>query len=172
MSLPRPSNPGELSTAIDKEWTELQAFLSGVTDEQGKRHDANGWTITDHVTHIAVWEDSVAVLFRGGRRHDALGIDEAFYKDASFDEINEAIKSRHQNVALSEALTLLTHVHAGLMLFARPMTNDQLQTTVSDFFRLAPRGDDRTMATFIFDNTAGHYLEHLQWMKDLIGRAA
>ena len=55
---------------------------------------------------------------------------------------------------------------------SRSLSEANLQTTVSEFFPQAPRGDGRTMATFIFDNTADHYLEHLQWMKDLVDRAA
>ena len=106
MSQPRPSSPAKLSSAIDKAWSELQGFLSSITPAQASRQDANGWTIKDHVTHMAVWEASVAILFRGGRRHDALGIDEAFYlatglghllgplrpaeKDASFDQRSPA----------------------------------------------------------------------------------
>ena len=188
MSQPRPSSPDKLSSAIDKAWSELQGFLSSITPAQASSQDANGWTIKDHVTHMAVWEASVAILFRGGRRHDAVGIDEAFYlatglghllgprrpaeKDASFDQINEVIKTRHQDLPLSEALTMMSDAHKGLMVNARSLTEANLQTTVSDFFPLAPRGDDRTMATFIFDNTADHYLEHLQWMKDLVDRAA
>jgi Protein of unknown function (DUF1706) len=188
MSQPRPSSPYELSSAIDEAWSELQGFLSGITPAQASRQDANGWAIKDHVTHIAVWEASVTILFRGGRRHEALGIDEAFYlatglghllgpqrptaKDISFDQMNEVIKTRHQGIPLSEALTMLSDIHQGLMVNARSLTEANLQTTVSDFFPQAPRGDDRTMATFIIDNTADHYLEHLQWMKDLADRAA
>jgi hypothetical protein len=188
MSQSRPSSPDRLSSAIDKAWSELQSFLSSITPAQASRHDANGWAIKDHVTHMAVWEASVAILFRGGHRHDALGIDEAFYlatglghllgpqrpteKDASFDQINEVIKTRHQDLPLSEALTMMSDAHKGLMVNARSLTEANLQTTVSDFFPQAPRGDDRTMATFILDNTASHYLEHLQWMKDLVDRAA
>jgi hypothetical protein len=188
MSKPRPSSPDKLSGAIDEAWAELQGFLSSITPTQESRKDANGWAVKDHVTHIAAWEASVAILFQGGRRHDALGVDEAFYlatglghllgpqrpteKDISFDEINEVIKTRHQDLTLSEALTMMHDAHNGLMVDARSLTEANLHTTVSEFFPQAPQGDDRTMATFIFDNTADHYLEHLQWMKDLVDLSA
>lgn len=188
MSPFRPSSTGKLIGAIDKAWSELQGFLSRITPVQASRQDTNGWTIKDHVTHMAVWEASVDILFRGGRRHDALGIDEAFYlttgqghllgpqrpteKDASFDQINEVIRTRHQDLTLSEALTMLRDVHKGLVVNARSLTDGDLLTTVSDFFPLAPRGDDRSMAIFILANTADHYVEHLQWMKNLVDRAA
>lgn len=177
-----------LSSAIDEAWCELQDFLSSITPAQAARQDTSGWTTKDHVTHIAVWVASVAILFRGGHRHDALGVNEAFYlatglghllgperpteQDASFDQINEVIKTRHQDLPLSEALTMMSDVHNGLMPYVRSLTQANLQTTVSGFFPLAPRGDDRTMATFISENTVNHYIEHVQWMKDLVDRAA
>jgi hypothetical protein len=188
MSQPRPTSPENLSSAIDQAWSELQGFLSSITPDQASRQDATGWAIKDHVTHMAAWEASVAILLRGGRRQAALGIDEAFWleiglghllgplrpteKDASFDQINEVIKTRHQDLPLSEALTMLGDAHKGLVISARSLTERNLLTTVSEFFPHAPRGDDRTMGTFISNNIADHYLEHLQWMKELIDRAA
>lgn len=182
----RPTSPDELSKAINKAWIDLQNFLSGISPAQAARKDDSGWTVKDHVTHIAVWEASVAILFQGGRRHEALGVDEEFFlgigqgnllgperpteDDASFDQINEEIKIRHQELPLSEALTMMSTVHKDLIAHARSLTLANLQTSVSDFFTLAPRGDDRTMATFVYDNTAQHYVEHLQWMKDLASR--
>jgi hypothetical protein len=154
-------------SAIDQAWADLQAFLSSVTDWQASVRDANGWTIVDHTTHIAVWEDSVTVLFRGGKRHEALGIDQGLYNEASYDQINAIIRDRYQNLSLPDALAKLTNAHAGLMARVRPLTEGQLRATVSVSFPQAPRGDDRSMAAFIFDNTADHFQEHLRWMKDL-----
>jgi hypothetical protein len=187
MSQPRPFSPDSLNRAIDSAWSDLESFLAGLTPAQASIQDANGWTIKDHVTHLAAWEASVAILFQGGRRHDALGVDEAFYlntglgnllgperpseDDASFDDINQVIKTRHQDLSFSKALTMMRDTHDRLIVHARSLTEADLVTTVSDYFPQAPRGDDRTMAAFIFDNTAGHYMEHLQWMRALADRA-
>jgi hypothetical protein len=188
MSQPQPSTPDNLTSAIDKAWSEIQGFLSSLTPAQASCQDAGGWTIKDHGTHLAAWDSSVAILFQDVRLRDAFGTDDAFYlalglghllgpqrptgKDPIFDQANEEIKVRHQHIPFSEALTMMSGAHERLMVAARSLTEANLQTTVSDFFPQAPSGDDRTMAAFIHDNTADHYLEHLQWMKDLVDQAA
>jgi hypothetical protein len=167
-----PSSLSELTRTIDEAWAELQAFLGPLTEKNATRRDGNGWTVKDHTTHIAVWEDSVAVLFRGGQRHDALGIDQAFYTEATFDQINAIVRERHRHLSLREAVTQLTQVHDALMAEVRALSNVQLATTVRDFFPQAPREDDRTMGAFIYWNTADHFKEHLPWMKNLTTSAA
>jgi hypothetical protein len=133
MPEPAVSTPLGLTTAIDSAWAEFQAFLAVVSEDQASLQDANGWTIKDHVTHIAVWEDSVSILFRGGRRHEALGIDEPFFREGSFDQINEIIKVRYRHLQLADVLRKLNEVHNELMSRSVSVT-DQLQTTVHEFF--------------------------------------
>jgi len=172
MSQPRPSTLPHLLKAIDSAWKDLTAFIRALPPSDASKPDKNNWTVKDHVTHITVWEDSVAVLFRGGLRHDALGIDERFYTAASFDQINEVIKERYQTLPLAQAIQQLEHVHDELMARVSALSETDLKTTVRDFFPQAPRTDDRTMMTFLYDNTADHFTEHLEWMVDLTGRAA
>ncbi len=156
---------------IDEAWAELQAFLRPLTEDNASGQDQSGWTVKDHTNHIALWEDSVAILFRGGRRHEALGIDEAFFREATFEQINAVVKERQSHLELREAVTLLARVHHALMAEVRPLSDLQLATTVRDFFPQAPREDDRTMLAFIYWNTADHYKEHLPWMQTLISNA-
>ena len=117
------------------------------------------------MTHLAVWEDSVAILFRGKPRHEALGIDEAFYAEASFDQINEVIRGRHQHMPLRQVIELLKQVHQPLMARVRALSDAELNRTARDFFPQAPRTDNRQVIDFIYENTAAHYTEHLPWMR-------
>jgi hypothetical protein len=172
MPEPFPSTKSALIKAVDEAWAELHAFLRSLTEENTSRQDDNGWTVKDHATHIAVWEDSVAVLFRGKQRHEALGIDEAFYKEATFDQINAIVKERYSHLRLGEAVALLTQVHDALMAEVQALSEVQLTITVRDFFPQAPREDDRRMMDFIYWNTADHFTEHLPWMRGLTSRAA
>jgi len=88
------SELAKLVASVDAAWKDLHSFLAAVTPDQASKRDQAGWSVKDHVTHLAVWEDSVAILFCGGRRHEALGIEEPFYAAASLNEINEVIKVR------------------------------------------------------------------------------
>jgi len=167
-----PSTKSALTKAVDEAWAELQAFLGSLTEEDASRQDNNGWTVRDHATHMALWEDSVAVLFRGGQRHEALGIEEAFFKEATFDQINAIVKERYSHLQLGEAVAQLTQVHHALMAEVRALSEAQLAATVRAFFPQAPREDDRRMIDFIYWNTADHFTEHLTWMQSLTNRGA
>jgi len=169
---PTISTLSELKIVIDGSWSELEAFLAGLTEQQASVQDDQGWTVTDHVTHIAVWEDSVAILFRGKPRHEALGISESYYAQASFDEINEQIRQRIGHIPLSQAIEQLRQVHMTLMAGLEGLSEAKLSMAVRDLFPEAPRSDERRVIDFIYDNTADHFKEHLGWMQTLLKRAS
>lgn len=162
----------DLLLAIESSWAPLEPFLAGLTEKQATLQDDQGWTVRDHVTHMAVWEESVAVLFHGKPRHEALGIDEDFYADASFDEINEIIRKRNPSMPLGQALAEWKRVHHDLMAWVRSLSDTELTRRVRDFFPQAPRTDDRLVIDFLHENTAAHIDEHLPWMRAIVGRSA
>jgi hypothetical protein len=167
-----PDTRVELAAGIDSAWSEVDSFLAEVTEEGATAQDSNGWTVKDHVTHMAVWGDSVAVLFRGGHRHEALGISESYYSRASFDDINEVVRQREGHLSLSQAVQRLREMHNELMARVRSLPDADLARPVRDVFPLAPRTDDRRVVDFIHENTAAHYAEHLPWMRKLVRRPA
>lgn len=171
MSEPRPTTTRELVLSIDSAWKDLLSFLSDVTPVQASARDSAGWSVKDHVSHMAVWEDSVAVLFRGGHRHEALGIEESAYAGADFDEINEFIRGRFETLPHHQAIQQLERVHTDFMSHLRALTDPDLKSPVREFFPRAPRADDRPLTSLIWDNTAGHFTEHLEWMRKLVGGA-
>ena len=166
------SEVAKLAASIDAAWRDLHSFLVAVTPAQASKRDPAGWSVKDHVAHLGVWEDSVAILFRGGRRHEALGIEELFYTAASFDEINEVIRVHLEGTELQEAIRTLEGAHGQLMGHLRALRDADLNSKVRKFLPRAPRDDDRSLASFIWDNTSRHFTEHLEWMRDLVGRVA
>ena len=165
------SELAKFTASIDAAWQDLHAFLAAVTPSQASKRDQAGWSVKDHVTHLAVWEDSVVILFRGGRRHEALGIEEAFYTASSFEEINEVIKVRLEGTALREAIRNLEGVHRQPMGHLRTLRDADLNAKAREFFPQAPRNDDRPLTSLIWDNTGRHSTEHLEWVRYLVGRA-
>jgi hypothetical protein len=166
------SELAKFTGSIDAAWKDLHSFLAAVTSSQASKRDQAGWSVKDHVTHLAVWEDSVAILFRGGRRHEALGIEELFFTVGNVDEINEVVKVRLEGTALQEAIRNLEGAHRQLMGHLRTLRDADLNAKAREFFPQAPRNDDRSLTSLIWDNTGGHFTEHLAWMGDLVERAA
>jgi hypothetical protein len=166
------SELARFTASIDAAWEDLLSFLAAVTPSQASVRDQAGWSVKDHVTHLAVWEDSVAILFRGGRRHEALGIEESLYTAGNFDEINEVIKVHLEGTALQEAIRNLEEAHGQLVGHLRTLRDADLNAKAREFFPQAPRNDDRSLTSLIWDNTGRHFTEHLEWVRDLLGRAA
>lgn len=164
------SELAKFTASIDAAWKDLHSFLAAVTPSQASKRDQAGWSVKDHVTHLAVWEDSVVILFRGGRRHEALGIEEPFYTAGNVDEINEVIKVRLEGTTLQEAIRNLEGAHRQLMGHLRTLRDADLNTKAREFFPQAPGNDERLLASLIWDNTGRHFTEHLEWMRDLAGK--
>jgi len=166
------SELAKFTASIDAAWENLHSFLAAVTPGQASKRDQAGWSVKDHVMHLAVWEDSVAILFRGGRRHEALGVEEPFYAAGNLDEINDVIKVRLEGTPLQEAIRNLEGAHKQLMGHLRTLRDADLNAKAREFFPQAPRNDDRLLASLLWDTTGRHFSEHLEWMRDLVGRAA
>ncbi|HET7009174.1 MAG TPA: DinB family protein [Anaerolineales bacterium] len=162
------STVDQLRQTFETAWLAFESFLAGLKPEDASKKDGAGWGVKDHVTHLAIWEESVAIVFRGGKRHEALGIDEPFYQQGSFDEINEVIKKREEHLTIDQSVERLRAVHHELKDELRALSNADLLKTVREFFPTAPRTDDRPVVVFLYDNTAGHIVEHLPWMEALV----
>ena len=61
-----PRNKAELEASIDHWWDALQAVIGRYTEaELTGPTDAAGWTVKDHLAHLAAWERSMVFLFEG-----------------------------------------------------------------------------------------------------------
>lgn len=135
--------------------------LNGPTDEQG-------WTVKDHLTHIAAWERSMAYLLRGQARHEGLGVPEEVYFQDDTDAINAAIHERTADRSTSEALELFQDAHRQLLAALEPLTYEDLLKSYSHYLPNEP-GDDDGSPIFerMLGNTEEHYDEHLAWIEAL-----
>lgn len=157
---------GEVSSA----WAELSAALDRLTPEQMTEiRDHEGWSVKDHVVHMAAWERSVAVYLQGFPRAAGLGIDEELYQNGEEDDINAAIQARWQGISPDEALDELKATHQLLLTLLEPMSDDDINRPNSDF---GPRSegepDTRPICGMIYSNSANHFREHQGWIESLV----
>lgn len=138
-----------------------QAQLTGRTDEQG-------WTVKDHLTHIAAWERSMAYLLRGQPRHEGLGIPEATYLHEDINAINAAIHDQAAGRSLDEAIALFHNAHRQLLATLEPLTYDDLLKPYAHYLPDEPGDDDgHPILERVLGNTEEHYAEHLEWIEAL-----
>jgi hypothetical protein len=171
-TMQRRYSKADLLSAIEGAWTNLNAALDRLTQEQMTEiRDPEGWAVKDHLVHMAAWECSVVVFLQGRPRHEGLEVDEQVYNRGDDDEINAAIQEKRKDVSLSEALAELREVHGQLLSLLEPMSDDDLYKANSDFQPHATgERDERPVAGMIYSNTANHFAEHQEWIESLVSR--
>jgi hypothetical protein len=163
----------ELLARIDAAWTALQTALDRQTDEQMTRlKDAQGWSVKDHIVHLAAWERSVVFFLQGRPRYAGLEVAEEIFRGNSVDDVNAAIHAQHKDMPIVEVHTGFRDVHRQLLGILSRLTDADLRKGYDEYQPGEPAGaDGRTAYEVIDNNTAGHYEEHRPWIDALVHNA-
>jgi hypothetical protein len=160
----------ELLTEIDDNWKALRAALDGLTESQLTTiKDAQGWTVKDHLSHLAAWERSAVFFLEGKPRHEGLGVDEATYLTGNEDTINAVIQARQAARSLAEVLAHLQDVHQDLLRLLEPITDTDLQQRYRHYLPDEPgEGDGPLAIDVVYGNSAHHFAGHRRWIEALL----
>ncbi|MFN8531176.1 MAG: DinB family protein [Anaerolineae bacterium] len=145
-------------------WGKLWDYLNTLTPEQlTQKTDAAGWTIKDHVMHMALWEVGIAALLERQSRTDAMGFDESVW-DLPIDEVNAILQQRYKHLEWEDVKSRFTRIHERLLKVVTSLNDADL---VRPYKAFDPKTDedDRPVIEFIVGNTFEHYEEHLPWLK-------
>jgi hypothetical protein len=157
--------------ALQAGWDDLDAFLTRLSERQlTQLTDAAGWTVKDHVIHMAVWEDSMNALLEHQSRQQRMGIDDDTWENGNTDQVNALIQQQHKNLAWDEVQHQYQAIHQ------RFIANIQ---ALADADLLRPYGDydstwdsrDPVLASLV-GNSFGHYAEHRPWMETIANQEA
>lgn len=108
-----PVTTARLLDRIEIGWSDLLAFVDGLTEEQmTSLTDAVGWTVKDHLLHISAWENGVLALLNGQSRHAAMGVTADIWASKDDDVINAAIQQNMRDLPLGAALEQFLSVHS------------------------------------------------------------
>ncbi|MEZ4519503.1 MAG: ClbS/DfsB family four-helix bundle protein [Chloroflexota bacterium] len=173
MSTVEPKTKAELRAGIDTTWLILNDALDQLTAEQMiTLSDEEGWTVTDHLVHLAAWERSAAAILDGRPRYEGLGVDEALYRADDVEAIHEAIVHRRRDISPEEARADLRAAHAELLALIDPLTDEALLWPVGRFLPDGPdHTDERPVITVLYGNTMYHFNEHLSWILAIAGES-
>src|SRR5260221_2531363 len=106
----------EMLRRMEQGWNNFQAYLNTLTDEQlTTLTDEVGWTVKDHLTHLAVWEDGIEALLKGQLRHERMGLDKPTLASHDYDKMNSIIRVQHKDKSLAQWRQRLTEAHHRLV---------------------------------------------------------
>lgn len=152
-----PENTAELLYRIDQDWTRLMNAIAALTVEQVITPAADGWTVKDHLAHLAHWEQWLLRYHLNGEPpHTILEVAEAEIDDLHIDQMNELIRQRSRSRPLDEVMHDLHETHTQVVTTLTTMPFDKL---------LQPRYPDEPekgpTLQWVIGNTYEHYEEHL-----------
>jgi hypothetical protein len=156
---------GEITDA----WKDLKGFLDTLSDEQMTAlTDLHGWSVKDHLSHLAAWENSINFFLQDKTRYKGLGIDKNLFETGSIDEMNQVIQKHHRKMGIREVLNLLDATHSDFLQLIASKSDDDLNQPLKAIQPETSEGGQYPVVKIIFDNTADHFKEHLAWIKTLI----
>jgi uncharacterized damage-inducible protein DinB len=154
---------------IETAWNQLVELVNQVEEAGGlSRASSDGWTVKDHLTHIAAWEHSLLALIEGHDRERAVGLTEAV---EGIDNENEAIRKLHETDTPEEALVYFRDSHARLVAALGKLSDADLQKPYSHY---QPKDADekRPVVGWVAGNTYEHYAEHIDWINHLLSESS
>ncbi len=152
-----------LKTRMEHGWRELWDFLNDLEEEDlTKKRDHAGWTIKDHIVHIAFWEIGIAALLKKRSRTAAMGFPANMW-DMGVDAINAAIQTRSKGLSWVEVKALMEETHERMLEAINALTDEDLTRPYTYFDPAANTSEP--VIEYIVGNSFGHYEEHLPWMR-------
>lgn len=156
----------ELMDRIAYAYEALERTLAGLDETQMARPDpTSGWTIKDHLFHLALWERGVAWLMTGRSRYEGMGITAQEWRDLEMDQGNDLVYKRHRERPPAEALTTFRDAHREMLEALAPLGDDDLLRPYADYDVAERLWPDRPILGWIAGDTYEHFAEHLGYIQ-------
>lgn len=165
-STTRPSK-AELVRRIELSRQALEARIRSVPTRELERPGPDGWSVRDHLAHLAAWERSVVELLNERPRHSALDATPEEFASGDTDTLNDRICDSRRRWTLAVVLTDFESVHEDLMAVLNGLSDDDLVRSYSSFQPHDP-GEERPVKGWVEGNTYQHFDEHREWIERIL----
>lgn len=171
MSASLPATKSELLERMGRSRAALEALIESVPDAMLTVPGPDGWSIKDHLAHLATWEAGIVALLDRQPRYQAMGLEAAWVRGRDFTAINAAIDERNKQFSLADVRSMLTQVHDSLLATLALLTDEDLQRAYSFYQPDEPRDDSgEPIMKWVASNTYSHYDKHMESIRARLGR--
>lgn len=159
-----------LLAKIQVSWEALNQFVNGLSDEQKSGFkDAAGWTVKDHVIHMAIWEDGLTALLAKQDRRAHMDIDEATWKSGD-DPINAMIQQRYKALTWDAVQQKRQAIYDKLLSQINAMSEETLHQAYGEYNPVS--SSKYPVYEYILSTTYEHYGDHTPWMEAIAAGGA
>jgi hypothetical protein len=166
-----PQTTEELLARIADGWAVLHQRIAPLSSAQLTTPGPDGgWSVKDHLAHLATWEGMLVALLEGKPIHTAFGMSRAEYGALeSTDALNAVIAEQNKGFSLDEVMERSDETHAQLVAKIGALADEDLSRPITHFQPDDPDGpDERPVLVKIIGDTYGHYAEHLPWIEAIL----
>lgn len=163
----RPASKTELLERIEQGRIGLAETINRLSEAELLRpNPESGWTIKDHLAHLAAWEFGIAALLQRRPRWAAMGLDEATVATHEMDDLNEIVYRQNKDRPLAEVLAYFQEAQAQMLAALGRLSEEELFKPYAYYeAREASDDDTRPIMDWISGNTYEHYVEHQGWIE-------
>ena len=157
----------ELLKRSEEQFAAYEQYLSHLSQAQlTDLTDAAGWSVKDHLYHLALAEGSLLALLDRKPIHEYMGIDRETYK-AGDDAVNAVVQARTHDMPLADVLETLRQNHQQVMERIRATPEAELQRPFNDYQPDEDPRDGTVLLSLVY-NTFHHYEEHAPWIAAIV----
>jgi uncharacterized damage-inducible protein DinB len=162
-----PSKAG-LLRHIAESRARLDDIVSPLSEPELTEPGDEGWSVKDHLAHLAAWEESLLALLEGRDRDAALGLPPATLEagNRDVDWVNARIFEQNQEKPLDQVLEEYRASHARVLAAIGRLSDADLLRPYSSF--QPGSEDERPVINWINGDTWEHDDEHLGWITAIL----
>lgn len=162
-----PTTMDELHAALARSRENLLAVVEPLDDERIARLGPEGWSVKDHLAHLAVWERWATGILTGQDKAATLGVPPDLLATDGFDQINEAIRARWAGTPRPEVMAMLAASREELLATLAGLTYADLMKPYAHYQPASPDLTD-PVAFWVAGNSYQHDDEHRPWIEALL----
>lgn len=162
-----PTTMEEVCAYLERSRSALLAVVEPRSDEEITRLGPEGWSVKDHLAHLAVWERSMTAVLTGRDKAEALGVPPEVLASPGYDDTNEIIRARWAGASRAEVVEMLARTRRELLATLGGMTYDDLMKPYAHYQPGSPEKTD-PVAYWLAGNTWEHDDEHRPWIEGLL----
>lgn len=161
----------ELLKRSEEQFNVYEQYLGRLSEQQlTELTDPTGWSVKDHLYHLALAEGSILTLLDRKPIYEYMGVDLATYKQGD-DAVNAVVQRRTRDLPPADVLDLLRRNHQQVMERIRATPESELQRPFNDYQSGEDQREGSVMLALV-NNTFHHYEEHLPWIVAILNADA
>jgi hypothetical protein len=159
-----PRSAAELIDRVQIDWAALEYTVAGLSLHELTTPGPQGWSVKDHLAHIAEWESATGAVLARRPQHEGFSLPADHPKD--LDALNEVLYQRNRDLPIHEVQAKARRAHAEIIAALGRLSDADVGSTIAEYG--SDPADDRRLQDKIACDTYAHYAEHVGWIKELL----